>query len=157
MVKTGCRAIWVPASPAGQLSPGHSDFDRVWAQLAEARVPLVLHIGAANRPVAKAYFENGQPKSTDWLGGGENLRAKDFVAVHQPAEIFLSTLIFDGVLSRFPGLRCGAIELGAGWVPSWIDRMDSALRIFSKSDAQLKSLELTPSEFVRTREPVFCP
>jgi predicted TIM-barrel fold metal-dependent hydrolase len=147
-IRLGCRAIWVPATPAGKLSPGHPDFDPIWAQLSEARVPMVLHIGGAKRLLPPAYFENGQPKSTDWLGGGENLRAKDFMAVQHSAELFLSTLIFDGVLMRFPELRCGAIELGAGWVPSWLDRMDSGARIFARSDDQLKALDLAPSEYV---------
>src|SRR5580658_8896075 len=46
-IGAGVGAIWVPAAPAGDKSPGHPDLDPVWARLSEARMPFMLHVGAS--------------------------------------------------------------------------------------------------------------
>ena len=61
----------------------------------------------------------------------------------------LATLIFDGVLDRFPTLKLGVIEQGESWVPSWMRFMDSAFEAFRKNEDRLKRLALRPSESVR--------
>ena len=37
--------------------------------------------------------------------------------------IFLGSMIFDGVFERHKQLRGACVELGAGWVPSWLRRL----------------------------------
>jgi predicted TIM-barrel fold metal-dependent hydrolase len=61
----------------------------------------------------------------------------------------LATLILDGVLDRFPGLKIGVIEQGASWVPGWMRTLDSAFDAFRKNEERLQRLRLRPSEFVR--------
>ena len=61
----------------------------------------------------------------------------------------LATLIFDGVLERFPDLRIGVIEQGAIWVPSWTRQMESAFDAFARHEERLQNLSLRPSEYVR--------
>ena len=34
------------------------------------------------------------------------------------------SLIYGGVLERFPGLEVAFLEAGCGWVPFWLERMD---------------------------------
>src|ERR1700680_1267253 len=34
------------------------------------------------------------------------------------------SLIYGGVLERFPGLQVAFLEAGCGWVPVWLHRMD---------------------------------
>jgi predicted TIM-barrel fold metal-dependent hydrolase len=70
------------------------------------------------------------------------------VLPHAP-EMFLSAMVFHGVFERFPELRGGVIELGAGWVPAYLTRLDMAARFFMKSDPQVQELKLKPSEYVR--------
>ncbi len=60
----------------------------------------------------------------------------------------LATLIFDGVLDRFPTLRIGVIEQGCSWVPSWMKQMESAMDAFGRHEERLQKLSLRPSEFV---------
>jgi predicted TIM-barrel fold metal-dependent hydrolase len=55
-------------------------------------------------------------------------------------------MVFDGVLERFPRLRGGVIELGAGWVPSLLRRLDLAAQIWRKSEPELAALTRPPSE-----------
>lgn len=148
-LKLGIGAFWIPASPAGETSPGHADLDPIWAALCDAKVPFVLHIGAGTRVLPKAYEKNGKPRPTDLLGGGENLRVKDYMVLSFAPQMFLSALVFDGVFERFPALRGGVIELGAGWVPDFLRRLDLAHRAFRKSDPQVAGLSLKPSDYIR--------
>jgi hypothetical protein len=71
----------------------------------------MLHGGAGRIPVDPAYRNNGL-KTTDFLGG-ENVSSKDFMLMHVPSELFLSALVLDGTLERFPLLRGGCIEQAA--------------------------------------------
>ena len=46
-IKNGLKALWVPHRAPHGRSPGHIDFDPLWALLAESKVPFVLHVGGA--------------------------------------------------------------------------------------------------------------
>ncbi len=148
-IEAGLAAIWIPPEPAGGRSPGHPDLNPLWARLAEAGLPFLLHVGGSSFKVDDAYWNNGKPLPDDWLGGGENIRSKDFTTLHQAAETFLSVLVLDGVLERFPALRGGAIELGATWVPGMMRRIDYAAEVWYKSEPDLASFTRKPSEQVR--------
>lgn len=146
VLKLGLKAVWVPHRPCGGRSPGHNDLDPIWARLAEARVPFVLHVGGVPLQIDAAWMNTGRPVPTDWLGTGENVRGKDMTSLHQPAETFVGALVLDGVFERHRALRGGVIELGAGWVPAMVRRLDWICEIWSKSDPALKALTRRPSE-----------
>ncbi|MGA2836650.1 MAG: amidohydrolase family protein [Acidimicrobiales bacterium] len=144
----GAAALWIPSDAPGDFSPAHVDVEPVWARLAEAGVPFVLHVGGG-KLLPRAFHDNGRPLPKDWLGGGENLRAKDFPVLHHSPERFLACLALDGVFERHPGLRAGAIELGASWVPGLLRNVDHAFRSFSRTEPDLQSLPMLPSEYIR--------
>ena len=147
-IDTGCKAVMVPSTAAGELAPTHPDLDPVWDTLAQANVPFVLHVGGGGRLLDRAFHNNAMPVS-DHLGGGENIRSKDFLAIHHSPELFLGALIYDGIFDRFPNLRGGCIEQGAGWVPSWMRHLDYGLRAFKRTEEPLRRLEHKPSDYVR--------
>ena len=105
--------------------------------LEAANVPFVLHVGGGGRLLDPAFHNNGMPV-TDHLGGGENVRSKDFLAIHHSPEVFLGALILDGLFDRFPRLRGGCIEQGAGWVVSWLRHLDYAQRAFRRTEEPLR-------------------
>jgi predicted TIM-barrel fold metal-dependent hydrolase len=146
IIRLGLRAVWVPHRPCGGRSPGHSDLDPIWATLADAGIPFVLHVGGHPLQIAPEWMNTGRKVPTDWLGGGENVRGKDMTSLHHAAETFIGTLVLDGVLERHPGLRGGVIELGAGWVPSMVARLDWTAEIWKKSEPELAALKRKPSE-----------
>ena len=148
-IKAGIGAIWVPADTAGDRSPGHPDLDPVWRRLSEAGVPFMLHVGGSPPVLDPKYQNNGQPRPTDWLGGGENLRVKDFFTLSFAPQMFLSALAYDGVFDRFPALRGGVIELGAGWVPDFLRRLDQGWKSWRKTDPVVGALSGPPSEMIR--------
>ena len=147
-LELGIAALWVPSDAPGGFSPTHVDLEPVWARLAEAGMPFVLHVGGG-RLLPKAFHNNGRPRPKDWLGGGENLRSKDFPVLHHSPERFLACMVLDGVFERHPGLHGAAIELGASWVPGLLRNVDHALRSFSKFEPQLQELTLQPSDYLR--------
>ena len=148
-LERGCAAIWVPYRPAAGHSPAHVAVDPIWARIAEADVPVVLHIGGGRTMINKAFHDNGRPLPPDGHGGGENLRVKDFVSAHHGAATFLSCLLLDGVFERHPELRCGVIELGAEWVPGFLRTLDNGVKSFGRNEPMLAELSMEPSEYAR--------
>ena len=146
-VAEGCRAVMVPTDlPKGVVAPTHPDHDPLWELLEASNVPVVSHIGGGGNPVRRGFHDNGRPV-TDFLGGGENVRSKDFLAIHQRPEVFWGAMVLDGIFDRFPGLTGASVEEGAMWVVSWIRRLDLAMR-FAKSEPPLRELRAAPSDYV---------
>ncbi len=155
-LKSNLKAIWVPHHPCGDRSPGHVEFDPFWAKLVESNTPFVLHVGGSPLQLDNAWTNNGRAPVKDWMGGGENLRTKDMAVLHQGAETFLSMMLIDGVFERFPKLRGACVEIGAGWVPSMLIRLDWTAKIWSKTDANLARFTRKPSEQL-TQQMAFTP
>lgn len=156
VLANGLAAAWIPHRPCGDRSPGHVELDAFWARLAEAGMPFLLHVGGAPLQSAKAWMNNGRPPTKDWLGGGENLRTKDISLLHQGPETFISMMVLDGVFHRHPALRGASVELGAGWVPELLHRLDWVVKHWSRNDTNLQGLARTPSEQL-TEQMAFTP
>ena len=143
----GCAAVMVPSTAAGDKAPTHPDLDVFWNVLAGTGAPFVLHVGGGGRLLDRAFHNNNMPVS-DHLGGGENIRSKDYLAISHSPALFLGALILDGLFDRFPALRGGCIEQGAGWVVSWMHHLDYAQRAFRRTEEPLQRLQAKPSEYV---------
>ncbi|WP_394762958.1 amidohydrolase family protein [Phenylobacterium sp.] len=155
-IAAGLKAVWIPHRPPSERSPGHIDFDPFWARLAEAGVPFLLHVGGAPLQQARAWMNNGRGEVKDWMGGGENLRSKDIAILHQGPETFLSVMLIDGVFERFPALRGASVELGAGWVPSLLTRLDWVAKNWIRADKNQTPFSRKPSETL-TAQMAFTP
>jgi predicted TIM-barrel fold metal-dependent hydrolase len=150
-VRLGCGGFWIPGMPVGDKSPGHPDFDLVWQAFCDLNVPFLLHVGLNSQTKIAAYENNGQPRPKDITGaeGGENLRVRDFMLLSVGPQQFLTALVFDGVFERFPRLRGGVIELGAGWVPEYLRTLDLSQKIFKRTDPAVEVLRMKASEYIR--------
>ncbi len=141
----GLRLLWLPARAPGGRAPGHTEHEYIWSTLAERRVPFVLHVGSGPLPIGHEWTDNGAPADPAMVGA-EIISARDFQVVHHAHARFLATLILDGVLERHPHLRGGAIEVGAGWVPDLLRRLDHAVSIWQRSERALRDFKRTPSQ-----------
>jgi uncharacterized protein len=148
-IEQGAAALLVASGCPPDHSPSHVGLDPVWAQAQEAGIPVVFHVGGTGDLIDPAYFRNGLPIPPDFHGGEENFRSVDYMGIPGPPAQTLATMIFDGVLERFPDLRIGVIEQGAIWVPSWMRQMESAFEAFARHEERLRALSLRPSEYVR--------
>ena len=148
-IAMGAGALLVASGCPKGHSPSHRSLDPVWAKAQEAGIPVVFHVGGTDDLVDPAYFLNGLPIPPDFHGGEENFRSVDYMGIPGPPAQTLATMIFDGVLERFPDLRIGVIEQGAIWVPSWLRQMESAFEAFHRHEERLQQLSLRPTEYVR--------
>jgi predicted TIM-barrel fold metal-dependent hydrolase len=146
VIEAGLATVWIPADAHGGRSPGHADHDPIWARLQEAGLPFTLHVGSAPLTIDDAWMNDGKPNTVSARGGAEVIGSKDLTVIHHASQRFISTLILDGVLEKYPNLRGGIIEIGAGWVPDMLRRLDSAVEIWSKSEPQLADMKRTPTE-----------
>jgi len=156
VLKSNLKAVWVPHRPCGDKSPGHVELEPFWARLAEAGVPFLLHVGGSPLQLAKAWGNNGRAATRDWLGGGENLRTKDVAVLHQGPETFISMMVIEGIFERFPKLRGASVELGAGWVPQMLQRLDWVAKHWGRTDKNLSGFTRRPSEQL-TQQMAFTP
>jgi uncharacterized protein len=148
-IEMGAAALLVASGCPPGHSPSHVGLDPVWARAQEAGIPVVFHVGGTGDLIDPAYFRNGLPVPPDFHGGEENFRSVDYMGIPGPPAQTLATMIFDGVLERFPSLRIGVIEQGAIWVPSWTRQMESAFEAFARHEERLQALSLRPTEYVR--------
>ncbi|HRD27197.1 MAG TPA: amidohydrolase family protein [Caulobacter sp.] len=143
----GCKGLMIPSQVPRGHSPSHADFDALWATAQDAGLPILFHVGGEQK-INPAYFNTGGPQVLDFHGGAENFTSVSFMAI--PVSIWqtLPVLVFDGVFDRFPDLKFGAIELGAGWLPSLMQFMDSGAMAFGREE-RLQRLSAPPSDILR--------
>ena len=145
----GIKALLIPWACPRNHATSHVKLDAVWSQAVDATVPVLLHVGLADRVLPDAHKNNGLAAVPDFHGGEENFRSISYMAIpHGPMQA-LAMLILDGVLDRFEDLKIGVIELGASWVPGFMRQLDSALEAFERHETRLQQLKLKPSEYVR--------
>lgn len=146
-IALGCKGLMIPSRCPKDHAPSHVDFDPLWGLAQDAGLPILFHVGGEQKLDA-AYVNNGGPQVLDFHGGAENFTSVSFMAI--PVSIWqtLPVLVFDGVFDRFPGLKFGAIELGAGWLLSLMRFMDSGALAFHKEE-RIQRLSARPSEILR--------
>lgn len=135
-------------APDGNRSFTHPDYDPVWDKIQAAQLAITLHIGVNGgyNPVPSSIYNNGRQTRMHFEDSPSE--AVTYMTMQYNAEIFLATMIFDGVFEKFPKLKIGVIELGAEWVISWLKQLDQAHRIFSRLQ-DLSHLTMAPSDYAR--------
>jgi uncharacterized protein len=147
-IELGVAALMIPSHRLRTCSQSHIGFDPIWARAQDAGMPIVFHVGG-EEPMDPVYKINGLPPVPDFHGGDANFTSVSYLAIPYAPMQTLGTMIYDGVLDRFPRLRIGVIELGASWVPGWMRALDSGADAFRKNEVRLQKASLKPSEFVR--------
>ena len=57
-----------------------------------------------------------------------------------------AVVVMNGLLERFPTLRCAVLEAGTGWIPYWMERLDEH---FEKRRDELPDITMKPSEYFK--------
>ncbi len=106
-------------------------FDPFWAKAEELGAPIFMHPNGAQNAVRE---------------GGLDGRGDLGNIIGNPLEttIFLSHLIYEGVLDRFPGLRVVAAH-GGGYMPSYLGRSEVACQVRNNADC---ISEKNPSDYL---------
>jgi len=109
-------------------------YDPFWAKAAELGALIFMHPGAANNLI----------KEGAWLGRGD---LGNIIGNPLETTYFLSRLIFDGTLDKFPDLRvCGAHA--GGYLPSYLGRTEVACEVRPNADCANKK---QPSDYLKNQ------
>ena len=113
------------------IVPSGEEFDPFWAKAEELGVPVFVHPNGAQNVVRE--------NSLDGRGSLENI-------IGNPLEttVFLTKMIFDGTLDRFPGLVVVGAH-GGGYLPSYLGRTEVACEY--RGDANCAN-QRRPSEYL---------
>ena len=131
--RLGLRGASIGGHVNGE-DPSLPKYDPFWAKAAELGALVFMHPGGADNII-----KDGALRGRGDLGN----------IIGNPLETtyFLSRMIFDGTLDRFPGLRiCGAHA--AGYLPSYLGRMDVACEVRANANCANKK---HPREYFRTQ------
>ena len=111
--------------------PTSAQYDPFWAKAQELDVPVFMHPGNASNIVRE-----------DGLAGPGDLG--NIIGNPLETTFFLTRMIFDGVLDRFPQLKiCGSH--GGGYLPSYLGRTEVACRVRNNANC---ANQKNPSEYL---------
>ncbi|MGH8175114.1 MAG: amidohydrolase family protein [Steroidobacter sp.] len=115
-------------------APTSAKYDPFWRRAEELGVTVFMHPGGAENVIRDHALEG--------RGDLDNV-------IGNPLEttVFLSRMIFDGVLDRFPRLNISAAHAG-GYLPSYLGRSEVACKY--RDDANCANRK-SPSEYLRTQ------
>jgi uncharacterized protein len=153
----GCRGVVIPSGvgPRGDAATtwSHPDNDPVWARLAEAAVPAVMHIGTGLLTTLPTWlYRNGKRPTYMLAGDGmEGWQVQDLYPNWWTVPLFLSALAVDGVFERHPGLKVAVCEYEAGWLPHFMKRVDAVQATAVRVNPEDYRLPMKASEYIRDR------
>ena len=158
LIDDGAVALEIPGDCPKHHSPSHVGFEPLWAMAAEARTPIVFHLGSS-RLATMTFHTNGRPVEKFFAGGDvPRMGTIEYISTPMAVQEILTALLVDGVLHRHPDLRFAIVELGSTWMPGYLHFLDSAQVAFGKAEGRLKALDLKLSQYVQRQVRVapFC-
>ena len=133
-VEKGLRGAMIWGSPPKDRPYSSREYDPFWAAAQDLQTPLSLHIitGKGKESEVDAFLSNP---------------SVSYMNVLHEVQRSLATIVFSGVLERFPKLQIVSAENDAGWLPHFMYRMDHAFEKFHALEKE--PLPMKPSEYVR--------
>lgn len=130
-VQQGLRGAMISVSPEAEKHYDHPVYDPFWAAAQDCEIPLSLHLATGKQNIITA---------------SRNSYAL-YMGVLETIQQTLTTIIFSGVLERFPRLKVLSTEHDIGWIAYFLRRMDWAYERFRHSEPT--PLQMRPSEYFR--------
>lgn len=114
-------------------------YDPFWSAAQSLGLPISLHVVTSRDNNTRVVMDGG---SAGWV----NQTAIRFVHLIHEVQKSLTSLIFGGVLARFPGLKVVSAESDVGWLAHYVQRLDHTYEKFGVMVEH--PLPLKPSEYV---------
>jgi predicted TIM-barrel fold metal-dependent hydrolase len=115
-VKAGCKGAWCVQYVMTRKPHAHPDHDVLFAKAQELGVPLGLHPSIEPTWALPGRYDR------------QFIRAHTFflnVTASDAIRHALTSFIQYGTFDKFPDLKVIILEVGAGWISYWLDRMDA--------------------------------
>ncbi|HWP57729.1 MAG TPA: amidohydrolase family protein [Candidatus Acidoferrales bacterium] len=143
LAKNGAVTAMLPTNVYG-INLGEPLFDPIYDAAQSLGMPLSVHPQTGH---------DGDYGVSGVMGAGSR-RFFKYVYVHMtafPFELMIAMMhmIGEGVFDRFPRLKVGFMEGGAGWLPYWMERFDEHLE---KLAPQMPALKRRPSDIIRSEQ-----
>jgi predicted TIM-barrel fold metal-dependent hydrolase len=133
-MKMGLKGAAIGGSVPGE-EVSSAKYDVFWAKAEELQAPIFMH----------------PQNSADATGISNRVKGNGVLAnvIGNPLEttIFISHMIFEGVLERHPGLKLCCAH-GGGYLPSYADRMDHGCAVFP-DQCKNSTLRKPPTEYLK--------
>jgi len=147
LLKAGVRVVYMRPAPGGGTKPcsiADPKFDRVWARLEEAKVPVGLHLSAGFFEQSTVWGERPRP-------GTRDTSPLQFAMFHvdNPIMTTLAAMVLHNLFGRFPGLRVLSVENGCAWVPYLLKTLNKAAMWGRFGDWPGGQLPAHPSEMFK--------
>jgi uncharacterized protein len=115
-VKAGCKGGWVAQFAMTRKPHAHPDHDVLFVKAQELNVPIGLHPSLEPPWAMPGRFDRQYIRTHTFF---LNVTASDAIR-HA-----LTSFIQNGTFDKFPRLKIVVLEVGAGWISYWLDRMDA--------------------------------
>ena len=115
-VKAGHKGGWVVQFTMTRKPHAHPDHDVLFAKAQELDVPLGLHVSLEPQWAWPGRYDREYVRKQQFF---LNVTASD--ALRHALTSFMQYGTFD----KFPRLKLVLLEVGAGWIGYWLDRMDA--------------------------------
>ena len=144
IVDLGVKGIVLPDRPE-RLSQGYIGTDgkvspfweEVFQTCNDTGIPLNFHLNASL-----------DANSAIWDNLGFDQRLPIHALLHHiGCAATMSNFMVSGILDKYPQLKIGLIESGAGWVPFWLEAMEHQLDEFRT--AENRGLKLRPKQYFK--------
>lgn len=112
----GVAAVFMPLL---NIPMGNRHYHPIYEAAERNGLPILLHVTGT---------ENVYHGAPVVAGGWPESYAERYVSLSQVGEANLISLVFSGVLERYPGLKVLFVEFGCSWVLPTMWRMDKAWR-----------------------------
>lgn len=125
LVNDGVRAVQIiTGRPPGGVSPASNKLDSFYALLAEARVPLMTHIGGEAAFFASNEWCNAEAFEGYRVTTESSMDPWYMASYHLGAQNLIATMVAGGVFDRHPTLRVGVAEYTAHWIGPLARQLD---------------------------------
>lgn len=119
------------AAQAHNKNFGHAEFYPLYEEAQRLNTPVAVHAFGGDEPGSEIFDK--------------------FICLHTTGHPFpvlrqLTAMVFGGIPEKFPDLKIGYLEIGCGWIPYWMERMDEEWEKRGKAEAPL--CKNKPSEYL---------
>ncbi len=119
------------AAQAHNKNLGSREFYPLYEEAQRLETPIAIHAFGGDEPGSEIFDQ--------------------FICLHTTGHPFpvlrqLTGMIFGGIPELFPKLKLGYLEIGCGWIPYWMERMDEEWEKRGKAEAPL--CKKKPSEYI---------